>query len=147
MIHKVNNLGWKPKGRENKGRELMAVALAVQHWRPYLGRHFIVTTDQKSLKQLWLQKITTPDQQNWQRNCWEGRLIQEEVHKDKVLLQIIEEIETKTGCKTRHCVHAGGGHSGFYRTYRCLAANVYWIGMKTAVQEYVKSCDICQRQK
>lgn len=47
-------------------RELMVVALAIQHWRPYLmGQHFTVTTDQKSLKQLWQQKITTPDQQNW----------------------------------------------------------------------------------
>jgi hypothetical protein len=40
-----------------------------------------------------------------------------------------------------------GGHSGFYRTYRRLAANVYWVGMKNAVQEFVRGCDVCQRQK
>lgn len=40
-----------------------------------------------------------------------------------------------------------GGHSGFYRTYRRLAANVYWIEMKARVQDYVKACDVCQRQK
>ncbi|MCI18126.1 hypothetical protein A2U01_0039278, partial [Trifolium medium] len=40
-----------------------------------------------------------------------------------------------------------GGHSGFYKTYRRLAANVYWIGMKREVQEYVRQCDVCQRQK
>lgn len=40
-----------------------------------------------------------------------------------------------------------GGHSGFYRTYRRLAANVYWIGMKNSVQQFVKGCDVCQRQK
>jgi hypothetical protein len=40
-----------------------------------------------------------------------------------------------------------GGHSGLYKTYRRLAANVYWVGMKGRVQEYVRSCDICQRQK
>ena len=46
-------------------RELMAVALAIQHWRPYLlGRKFIVYSDQKSLKQLLQQRITTGSQQN-----------------------------------------------------------------------------------
>lgn len=40
-----------------------------------------------------------------------------------------------------------GGHSGFYRTYRRLAANVYWIGMKKRILDYVKECDTCQRQK
>ncbi|MCH86988.1 Ty3/gypsy retrotransposon protein, partial [Trifolium medium] len=28
-----------------------------------------------------------------------------------------------------------------------MAANVYWIGMKSAIQEYVRQCDVCQRQK
>lgn len=44
----------------------MAVVLAIQHWRPYLlGRKFVVSTDQKSLKQLLQQKIVTIEQQNW----------------------------------------------------------------------------------
>ncbi|PNX64081.1 (-)-germacrene D synthase-like protein, partial [Trifolium pratense] len=44
----------------------MAVVLAVQHWRPYLlGRKFLVSTDQKSLKQLLQQRIVTAEQQNW----------------------------------------------------------------------------------
>lgn len=40
-----------------------------------------------------------------------------------------------------------GRHSGFLRTYKRVAGNLYWIGMKRTVQEYVKSCDVCQRQK
>jgi hypothetical protein len=40
-----------------------------------------------------------------------------------------------------------GGNSGFYRTYRRIAANVYRIGMKGRVQEYVKECDVRQRRK
>jgi hypothetical protein len=40
-----------------------------------------------------------------------------------------------------------GGHSGFYKTYRRLAANVYWVGMKGTIQEFVRACDICHRQK
>jgi hypothetical protein len=47
-------------------KELMAIVLAIQHWRPYLiGRKFIVSTDQKSLKQLMQQRIVTMEQQNW----------------------------------------------------------------------------------
>jgi hypothetical protein len=47
-------------------KELMAVALVIQHWWPYiLGRWFKVCTDKKNLKQLLLQWITTMDKQNW----------------------------------------------------------------------------------
>jgi len=44
----------------------MALVLAIQHWRPYLvGRRFTVYTDQKSLRHLLEQRITTQNQQNW----------------------------------------------------------------------------------
>lgn len=47
-------------------KEIMALALSIQHWCPYLlGRPFTVHTDQKSLKHLLDQRITTTDQQNW----------------------------------------------------------------------------------
>ncbi|KAD3640227.1 hypothetical protein E3N88_29450 [Mikania micrantha] len=40
-----------------------------------------------------------------------------------------------------------GGHSRFYRTYRCLAANLYWPGMTAAAKKFVRECDVCQRCK
>lgn len=47
-------------------KELMALVLAVHHWRPYLlGRRFVVRTDQQSLKHLLAQPLSTPAQQNW----------------------------------------------------------------------------------
>lgn len=45
-----------------------------------------------------------------------------------------------------HCTPTGG-HSGFLRTYRKLADNLYWLGMQKSVREFVRACDICQRQK
>lgn len=42
-------LGVRNLAKSAYEKELMAVVLAVQHWRPYLlGRRFIVSTDQKS---------------------------------------------------------------------------------------------------
>jgi len=47
-------------------KELMALVLAIQHWRPYLsGKKFSVFTDQKSPRYLLEQRITTQNQQNW----------------------------------------------------------------------------------
>ncbi|GAU48361.1 hypothetical protein TSUD_282420 [Trifolium subterraneum] len=157
-------------------KELMAVVLAIQHWRPYLlGRHFTVSTDQKSLKQLLQQRIVTAEQQNWAAKLlgfdfnivykpgklnrgadalsrvqkgakpgfefkqgvllYDGRLV---ISSKSVLIPTLLKEFHET---------SQGGHSGFYRTYRRLAANVYWVGMKNVVQEFVRSCDVCQRQK
>lgn len=59
-------LGERNLAKSAYKNELMAIALAIQHWRPYLlGRKFTVCTDQKSLKQLLQQRVTTTNQQNW----------------------------------------------------------------------------------
>ncbi|PNX97977.1 hypothetical protein L195_g021217, partial [Trifolium pratense] len=197
-------------------KELMAVVLAIQHWRPYLlGRRFKVSTDQKSLKELLQQKIVTAEQQNWAAKLlgydfeisykpgklnkgadalsrineggalcqvvtslqWlDERVLQAEVLHDQELQKVIRELKTDMNSRPGYSYKQGvllyegrlvlskmsvmipmllaefhstpqGGHSGFYRTYRRLAANVYWVGMKNTVQEYVKKCDVCQRQK
>ena len=47
-------------------RELMAIVFAVQKWRHYLlGRHFVILTDQKSLKFLTDQRLLGEDQLKW----------------------------------------------------------------------------------
>jgi hypothetical protein len=197
-------------------KELMAVVLAIQHWRPYLlGRKFIVSRDQRILKQLLQQRIVTAEQQNWAAKLlgynfeiiykqgkmnkgadglsrvnegmelsgitsylqWgEEQQLREEVSQDEKLQEIVRAVQhnplSKPGYEYKKGVllyngrlvisstsslihmllrefHATpqGGHSRFYKTYRRIAANVYWIGMKGVFQEYVRSCDVCQRQK
>lgn len=47
-------------------KELLAVVFAVQKWRHYLlTNHFIIKTDQRSLKYLLEQRLNTPIQQQW----------------------------------------------------------------------------------
>lgn len=47
-------------------REMLAIVHAIQIWRPYLlGQKFYIQTDQRSLKYLLDQRITTPEQQKW----------------------------------------------------------------------------------
>lgn len=43
-------------------KELMAVVLPIRHWRHYLMvREFVVYSDQRSLKDLLTQRVTTVD--------------------------------------------------------------------------------------
>jgi RNase H-like domain found in reverse transcriptase/Integrase zinc binding domain len=40
-----------------------------------------------------------------------------------------------------------GGHSGFLRTFKRLAPYFLWKGMRTAVEQFVSTCDVCQKCK
>lgn len=47
-------------------KEMMAVVIAVEHWRPYLlGHHFNIITDHRTIEHFLKQRITTPSQQKW----------------------------------------------------------------------------------
>ncbi|GMI86385.1 hypothetical protein HRI_002307800 [Hibiscus trionum] len=47
-------------------REMYAITQAVAKWRQYLiGRHFVIITDQRSIRELTQQTIQTSDQQQW----------------------------------------------------------------------------------
>ena len=39
------------------------------------------------------------------------------------------------------------GHQGRDRTYLKLSRHVYWPGMSRSIQQFVKTCDRCQRVK
>ncbi|KAL0561485.1 hypothetical protein IC582_001913 [Cucumis melo] len=187
-------------------RELMAVVLSVQRWRPYLlGAKFIVKTDQKSLNFLLKQRVIQPQYQKWLSKLLgysfevvykpglenkaadalsrrppylvDLQVIKEKVEKDEKLKKVIanlnEEDEAQTSkftlknghlhyknrlviSKTSSLIPAMlntfhdsvvGGHSGFLRTYKRLASELYWEGMKSDVKKHCESCITCQRNK
>ena len=183
--------------------------------RYYAIRKFIVYSDQKSLKQLLQQRITTGSQQNWlakllgynfeivyklglenkgadalSRSMGEMELISlayilvwldypnliTEVHESSTWRKVIEDLKQDQGkhigFEYKQCVlffkdklvvaktsswipklmeefHATpqGVHSGFYRTYRRLASNLFWKEIKGDIMRFVQDCDVCQCQK
>ena len=40
-----------------------------------------------------------------------------------------------------------GGHSGFLRTYKRVAGELYWDGMKSDIKKHCEECLTCQRSK
>ena len=61
-------LGPRRRSASTYHKELYAIVEAVQKWRQYLlGREFVIRSDQKSLKELLLQVVQTPDQQLYVR--------------------------------------------------------------------------------
>lgn len=40
-----------------------------------------------------------------------------------------------------------GGYSGVLRTYKRIAANFYWVGMRQDILNYIQRYDVCQRNK
>jgi hypothetical protein len=46
-----------------------------------------------------------------------------------------------------HDAHDALGHFGDRKTYQALSASFFWLCMRTEVKDYVKLCDMCQRNK
>ncbi|KAL0545305.1 hypothetical protein IC582_015183 [Cucumis melo] len=211
-----HTLSMRDRARPVYERELMAVVLSIQRWRPYLLRaKFVVKTDQKSLKFLLEQRVIQPQYQKWLSKLlgysfevvykpglenkaadalsrrppdihlnsisvpyWmDLETIKEEVEKDEKLKKIVaslrKEDENQTSkftlknsllhYKNRLVISKAsslipailntfhdsvvGGHSGFLRTCKRLASELYWEGMKSDVKKHCESCITCQRNK
>ncbi|KAK8935082.1 hypothetical protein KSP39_PZI013667 [Platanthera zijinensis] len=102
-------------------KEMLVIIHAVAMWLPYLlGRHFTIRTDHQSLKHFLDQRVSSPLQQKWVTK----------------LLGYDYEI-----------LYRQGGHEGMFRTLQRAQANVFWTGLRRDIQQFVRQCEICQRQK
>ncbi|KAD4585269.1 hypothetical protein E3N88_22870 [Mikania micrantha] len=210
-LTKKNSFLWSDQAQEAFNQLKQALITAPILTLPNFEQAFVIecdASDQKSLKFLLQQKVTTPDQQNWVAKllgydfeihykadalssqaeygnvntlCWgpvwlQGAQLIEEAQGDPTIQKVMQ------GCLTDPLKHPGytvkkavlfykdrlvipsssqhipallqefhttatGGHSGYYRTYIRLAANLFWPGMTSTVKQYVKECEVCQRFK
>jgi hypothetical protein len=136
------------QGRLNKGADALSrIHEAGENCAMYSQTEWLqgeqlkaeIQTDEK------LQKIITDLQQNFDK--WPGYEYKHEVLTYEGRLVLSSQSPLIPVLLEEFYSTPQGGHSGFYKTYRRLAANVYWIGMKSSIQEFVRRCDICQRQK
>ncbi|CAM8908644.1 unnamed protein product [Rhodiola kirilowii] len=197
-------------------KELLAVVHAVQTWSSYLThRPFIIKTDQRSLKYLLEQKVTTPFQHMWLSKLMgysfeiqykQGKenyaadalsrvtgsqllhITLSQAHQgfydaikllwqtDPHLSKIISELQNKPTTHPKFTytndelrrkgklvigndpttklhifkwLHdsAIGGHSGRDATLHRIKSLFYWPRMNTEVQNYVRNCAVCQKNK
>ncbi|XP_073223438.1 uncharacterized protein [Cicer arietinum] len=112
-------------------KELMAIVLAIQHWRHYL-LVYKVGVESKASNALSRQHEDCEVKLMLSYPIWnQGGQLQQEVKK------LLKEFHYSSN----------GGHLGFLRTYRRMEGMLYWHGMMKRVQEFVKACDTCQCQK
>ncbi|GKD45909.1 putative mitochondrial protein [Tanacetum coccineum] len=155
-------------------RELMAIVLAVKKWRPcMMGRKFFVRTDQKSLKYLLEQRIVPGEHERWVSKLLGYDFeIQYFPGKENHAADASGGVNTAwvfvsfIGIRLErgrlvlprsslwipelfNVFHNSvvGGHSGVLKTYKRMASELYWIGMKKDIEKLVADCVICQRQK
>ncbi|GKE82131.1 ty3-gypsy retrotransposon protein [Tanacetum coccineum] len=134
-------------------KEILALVLAVQKWRPYiLGRQFIVRTDHESLKHLWTQKITTPAQQRWldvikeeQSASSNVQRIIRLIHSDEAvgpwnfqdgILYFKGRIYLDKDSPSLQLIieqFHNSTHEGFHKTLHHIRANFYNKGLRTMV--------------
>ncbi|TYK03080.1 ty3-gypsy retrotransposon protein [Cucumis melo var. makuwa] len=104
------------------------------------------------------------------------KVVEKEIQEDAKLKAIFEKVLTDLDSSPRYSVRQGqlfykgrlvlsktssllptilhtfhdsviGGHSGQLRTYKRIAAELYWEGMKNDIRVYVDQCLICQQNK
>ncbi|XP_031479936.1 uncharacterized protein LOC116250453 [Nymphaea colorata] len=134
-------------------KELLAIVLAVDKWRPYLiGRRFVVRTDHSSLRltqeqdqELTLRLLKQSIRQNPEsipHYSLRGEIL---CKKRRALVPKNSPLKVEL---LKHFHDSSiAGHEGVAKTMGRIKAQFWWEGMKADVRDYVKACPTCQREK
>lgn len=150
-------------------RELLAIVWACKHYRPYLlGAKFRIVTDHRPLTWLfsvkdpgsrllkWRLKLEEYDyeiiykagKENTNADALSRIYTTRRKEKDTKDEKEQEEIEKEKKEILYECHDApAGGHPGIKRTIAKVKDNFEWKGTEQEVEDYVKKCKECQKNK
>ena len=148
-------------------KELLAIVWSCKYFRQYLyGRKFTIVTDHRPLT--WIFSVKDPSSRllRWRLKLEEYEY---EVKYKKgssntnadalSRIHVTEDFTDRQDVKTEPTEEEKlalfremhdrplGGHLGMNRTYDRMKLFTSWPGMKQELEEYIKRCDICQRNK
>jgi hypothetical protein len=137
-------------------KETLAILNAVRTWKHYLNDKVLIESDHMPLKYLKSQKNPTPKQMRWIEELEE--LDYEIVHKKGKenpvadALSRIYSIRIDDDEKKREIIeecHSSdvAGHFGVAKTLEQIKRRFDWEGVSKDVENFVKSCDVCQKSK
>ncbi|XP_049312212.1 uncharacterized protein LOC125778460 [Bactrocera dorsalis] len=123
-------------------RELLAIYLAIKHFRPILdGRKFVIRTDHKPLTYAFRQKAdkASPRQK---LKLPSGNTI----YCDTSNAMVRPYVPVKLRNKIFQHIH-NFSHPGTRSTLKQIRSKYIWLSMNKDVKEMVRSCISCQRSK
>jgi len=139
-------------------KELLAVVWGCKHFRPYLyGRKFTVVTDHRPL--VWIFNVKDPSSRllKWRLKLeeYEYNIVYKRgsSNTNADALSRIHVTEAKPTeqekLKIFQEMHMNptGGHLGMNKTYERIKLFTTWPGMKQEIEDYIKKCEICQKNK
>jgi hypothetical protein len=141
-------------------KELTAIVWACKHFRPYLlSRTFTIVTDHKPLT--WMFNVKDPSSRllRWrlllekydytvEYKAGKRNVNADALSRNPVVMTVMiasKEKQNKILKEMYECPI--GGHQGVQRTYARLKLYVTWPGMFHDVENFIKNCEICQKNK
>lgn len=148
-------------------KELLAIVWGCKHFRQYLyGRKFTVVTDHRPLT--WIFSVRDPSSRllRWRLKLEEydfevtykkgakntnadalSRIHVTEVSSEGKDQAVELTREEKLKIFQEFHERPTGGHLGMNRTYDRIKLFTSWSGMKQELEDYIKRCEICQKNK
>jgi hypothetical protein len=139
-------------------KELLTVVWGCKHFRPNLyGRKFTVVTDHRPL--VWIFNVKDPSSRllRWRLKLkeYEYNIVYKRgssnTNADALSrIHVTEAMPTeqeKFKIFQEMHMNPAGGHLGMNKTYERMKLFTTWPGMKQEIEDYIKKCEICQKNK